>query len=553
MKRDGVLCVSNCNKRLIVYSNIVATGDGETSTIMELLRSIIIGIVAAVFLAVILSAASGAESAKSQPERKTFKQIIEDHQLGDLATLVERSRPEVRGEEATQSFYDLLKLRDNPDPQAVDVLIEVMEVNAGTSRIHYYAAAQALFTADTPKARKALKKHLLSERKLGSEGLFRYASCWEISEPERSQFIETYILVDQDHDLAVSAVVDMGEASTAADGATEIPVTVNVQIRNVTDQPLQLRDRQVYQGKMLYLRTEAGFATRMRGYVEYDMPMPKWTLLQPGETKAYEIRGTFRTLASDEQPSDAGPDVIWQLKTHDVIFNIPGSGKLEIFVVLDDPPVSEKGRAQLNLGPEKIWSGRAVSSPAVLAGRGSDADGKAPAWRDAESQALVGLTGAQVREKIGKADTHANAEPPEMFSDKADWLQNAPKSPWGVVGHFYEKLRPGQVLVVRERTGEDVVFDACWAVAGEENQAFLNPPARWPVLPKASRHVRKQPGGTAPVASDAAAEAEERARRETAERDAMMRAAAKAAALKAAAEAQKQAAMEAQQRQAAGQ
>ena len=74
-----------------------------------------------------------------------FGKLIAARPVPDLGRLTERSSPDYPGPDALDSFYDILKLRQIGDANAVPVLEKIILANLSTGRIHGYAATQALF------------------------------------------------------------------------------------------------------------------------------------------------------------------------------------------------------------------------------------------------------------------------------------------------------------------------------------------------------------------------------------------------------------------------
>ena len=109
---------------------------------------------------------AGAQSAMQPAEGspKTFREILATRAAPDLRTLAERSDPNRMGPEAAEAFYDILKLREIRDANAVPVLERILADHPSSHRIHRFAAAQALFCIDTPAAHKVLAGQLLAGR-----------------------------------------------------------------------------------------------------------------------------------------------------------------------------------------------------------------------------------------------------------------------------------------------------------------------------------------------------------------------------------------------------
>jgi hypothetical protein len=135
----------------------------------------------------------------------------------NLAPLPERSKPSADHTVAIDSFGDILRLRDSRDPKAVPILERVLEDNLHTTRIHEFAAAQALFSIGTPEAHAALARILFTNWP-AMQGLddaqtswpfglaIDYTSHWKMPEPQRSRFIQDYLLKN----LSTNLVLELG-------------------------------------------------------------------------------------------------------------------------------------------------------------------------------------------------------------------------------------------------------------------------------------------------------------------------------------------------------
>jgi len=76
----------------------------------------------------------------SLPQSLTdFGKLIVSRPVPDLEDLAERSAPDRRGEDATEAFYDILKLRDIGAAKGVPVLEEIIATHTNSTRIHGYA------------------------------------------------------------------------------------------------------------------------------------------------------------------------------------------------------------------------------------------------------------------------------------------------------------------------------------------------------------------------------------------------------------------------------
>ena len=141
--------------------------------------------------------------AGADAEHQTYRQIVAKRPAPKIEGLAERASPDQRGGTSTESFWDLLKLRDQPAPAAVPELAKIMAAHEGSTRIHGFAAAQALYAAGTDEASRTLEKHLLAPDYRADMAMM-YTSHWQMGEPQRSRFIESYLLRDLTDDLGVS-------------------------------------------------------------------------------------------------------------------------------------------------------------------------------------------------------------------------------------------------------------------------------------------------------------------------------------------------------------
>ena len=128
--------------------------------------------------------AGGADPPPASPadRPKTYTAILATRPAPDVATLARRSSPKVAGEQAQESFWDLLKLRNVPDPKAVPALEQVLRENLPTTRIHGYAAAEALFCTGTPEALAALDRAIAGPN-YRTDLAIMYAFHWEMPPP----------------------------------------------------------------------------------------------------------------------------------------------------------------------------------------------------------------------------------------------------------------------------------------------------------------------------------------------------------------------------------
>jgi hypothetical protein len=286
---------------------------------------------------------------ESSPQSLTdFGKLIVSRPAPDLEHLAERSAPGRRGEDATEAFFDILKLRDIGDARGVPVLETIIAAHANSTRIHGYAAAQALFCIDRPEAHKVLSKYLLSSSYRAKLGI-NYTFHWEMDKSKRNSFIERYHLKNLSKDLSLKL-----NAETHPDkGGQRIDFTLT--IRNTSDKPFRIIDRKAYLGELLYFRDESGHFARTFETVDYDMSMPTWLELAPEGYHKFSI--TVYVSGDDEL----------KYYTNDVAYDISKIGRFEIYAMLEAPPLTKAQRETLEF--DNPWVGRAVSKPTEIVTR----------------------------------------------------------------------------------------------------------------------------------------------------------------------------------------
>jgi hypothetical protein len=296
--------------------------------------------------------------AEPPAEQQTYQEILAARAAPDLDRLVERSLPDVSGPDATESFWDLLKLRELPDPKAVPVLEKVLVENLPTTRIHGFAAAQALFCIGTPEAHKILKRHLQAEGSR-AESAIMYTSHWEMREPKRSRSIERYLLKN----LSSSLVVKL-ERQEPAD-PVEGQIALRLILRNASDETFHLvapQDRP----HLLYLRDE-----KHRYIPQYQgatiCPGPSNIMeLKPGQTHSTTL--TVVTAPNTAgQIRDASAKAVVAVQGSADQFAVTSLGRFEFVALIEAAPLNAAQREHLKVDDAWTWwSGRAVSAPLAV-------------------------------------------------------------------------------------------------------------------------------------------------------------------------------------------
>ncbi len=308
-----------------------------------------------------------------------FDRLIANRPIPDLTRLAERSSPSYSGEDATESFYDILKLREVADANAIPVLAKTLAKNVNTRRIHGYAAAQALFCIGTPEAHNALAKYMLTNTYEAGLGI-RYTSAWgEMDRSKRTPFIERYHLINLSKDLELKLDAARSDANAVeTENVTQYDFTLT--LRNISGEAFSIREVQVYQASMLYFQSETGdFICGARGKVEYEkfplimrvdmiefeMPSPQWFELEAGASHRYNIQLHTRYLYKQgHSGSESSEDSILVGATDDFAFALNNPGAFKVYAMFEQQPLPQ---TQINqLGLNNPWSGRAVSKPITV-------------------------------------------------------------------------------------------------------------------------------------------------------------------------------------------
>lgn len=290
---------------------------------------------------------------------RTFAEIIDKRPLPDLNTLAKRCVPELIGPDATESFYDLLKLREAGDAKAVPVLERILLDNLRSTRIHGFAAAQALFCIGSAEAHQALTRHLSNPHHRTGMAV-NYTFHWEMTEPNRTRFISQYLLTNLASNLAIRL------EELPAPPANPERVAFKLVLRNTSDKPFHIQEPQVYLGSLLYFQNaQENFVRYVRGRMtlDYQPPMTKWVELPPGGTRDYTIAGTVKAADPQEAaPRWVADDSSAVLDMRDCLFDIGQPGPFVVRALFEATPLNEWQRKQVTF--DNAWVGRAVS-PAI--------------------------------------------------------------------------------------------------------------------------------------------------------------------------------------------
>jgi hypothetical protein len=298
-------------------------------------------------------------SSKTSRRAETFTEIIAAHPEPDLTDLVDRCKSGVDWEVSRLSFYDILKLRDVGNSDAVNVLEQVMEDNLFETRIHGFAAAEALFCIDTESAHNVLKKYLYDPRYRSGLGA-KYTFHWDMSEPKRSEFIRQYHLKNLSKDLKVELESDVNRANTGQ----EIELTLNM--HNVSKEPFRILDHIAGYGENIYLRNADGlFARRIQTATQCYKMAAKWLELKPAVQRRYKIKLAVLRVSDMKYKSSYVPENA-RIYLRDPFFDfyINQPGKFEIYAMFEAQPLHPEHKKKLGFDNE--WTGRAVSKSITI-------------------------------------------------------------------------------------------------------------------------------------------------------------------------------------------
>lgn len=302
------------------------------------------------------------DSAKTSKPAETFTEIIAAHPEPDLGDLVDRCKPGVDWEISRLSFYDLLKLREVGTAEAVGVLEQVMKDNLYETRIHGFAAAEALFCIDTESAHSVLEKYLYDRRYYTMLSV-NYAFHWEMSEPKRSEFIREYHLKNFSKGLRAELESDVKRINTGE----ELELTLTLQ--NVSEETFRIKDQVAGYGENIYVCNAEGlFARRMETATQCFKMSVKWLELKPGEAREYKIKTAVLCVSDMKYKSRYVPkDAQIYLRDHPYFeYYINRPGKFEIYAMYEAQPLNPAYKKTLKLEFDNEWTGRAVSKPITI-------------------------------------------------------------------------------------------------------------------------------------------------------------------------------------------
>jgi hypothetical protein len=324
----------------------------------------IIAIMTILYLLTPCCSHKSAEEANESDLKKSSSSLTDSGKLpanqpaSELERLAERSSPDYKGNDTKDAFSDILKLRDVGDANAVPVLEKIMADNLDSTRIHGYAAAQALFCINTPEAHKVLAKYLLTSRYFAELGI-NYAFHWQMDESRRNRFIEEYHLQNISKDLGVKLNVKTHKEA----GRQQIIFTVT--LHNISERLFWIIDQQVYLGNMLFFKSKSSRFARTFETVKYEMPSLKWQELAPGASHQYDITAYVRRVDELKRPYwGLSKDASIVVETRDIAYDIKEAGWFEVYAMVEARPPTKLQIEKVGSG--NLWSGRVVSNPVTV-------------------------------------------------------------------------------------------------------------------------------------------------------------------------------------------
>jgi hypothetical protein len=301
---------------------------------------------------------NGDHSKDNEQPLSEFQRLIAERPVPNLETLAERSAPDYSGEDATEAFYDILKLRDVGDNEAVPVLEKILSDHVNSTRIHGYAAAQALFCIGTTEAHQVLSKYLLNEKYYAGLSI-NYIYHWEMSKSKRDDFIKKYHLVNLSNYMEIKLELQNNKDENGQ------KLNLTITLTNISEKPYRIRVKQIYLAQMLFFQSKSGQFIQWSQPIKYKVPMPKWLDSTPGESHQYNVSLDVRGKGTQKLPClSKDENVRIMLETFDMICGIEKPGEFKVYAMLEEQPLTEAHLEQL--GFDNPWSGRVVSEPVTV-------------------------------------------------------------------------------------------------------------------------------------------------------------------------------------------
>lgn len=291
---------------------------------------------------------------RQQQEIGYFREIALNREAPDLSTLVKRATNDTRDKIVMDSFYDLLYLRERPNPSALPELIDVFNHYRDIhGHIMKYAAAQAIYTSRTPGSGPFLMNNLISPYYSAIHGI-NYAFHHNMQKKERDRFIELYHLVNISNDLQVK---------TEIKGSASEGYLFKMHFKNSGEKNIELNKAFIRAG--FYFKNDTGYSIthpRPFKYMKFKRAIKKNFILKPGEVYIAEFPAKIQDKSVYRKTSYMIPEYSnMVLEIGAYYFPLKKGEKYKVYAMF------ELMKSDFARHPDQrfkdIWTGRAVSEP----------------------------------------------------------------------------------------------------------------------------------------------------------------------------------------------
>jgi hypothetical protein len=276
-------------------------------------------------------------------------------------------------------FAEILRFRSLPDPKAVPALEQALMRDLHSTRIHGYAAAQALFNIGTPEAHAVLSRLLLTNwpamrdladaPPLWTRGLaVMYTSSWNgMSEPQRSRFIAQYLLKN----LATNLALELDCKLVARKQA--VRAEFKFTFRNTGKASYQIPEFDDWcLGRLLFVRDPMGT------FLPYQIPgggdnAIEMVELQPGAAKEFTLFQMIGMGNADEDRRrglNVPADAVFMAEFAGDHYLVAGEYEVTAMFEVERRPDWRKSlegqSAEVKERQRATWAGRVASKPLKL-------------------------------------------------------------------------------------------------------------------------------------------------------------------------------------------
>lgn len=262
----------------------------------------------------------------------------------DLATLPGRAR---KGDKS--AFEHLLKLRKSGEPDAVPVLIRVLEDHRGSTRIFRFAAEQALFHIGGMEAEAVLREDCAADDYPWWPAI-DYTFHWDMDPGERDRFLARHVVRSSNTRLKARLTADRATAKPRED------VAYTLSLANETSEPVAVLTADGYPTTALVFRDADGRFLRT-GLLGTQCVRSKWAwqAIEPGKTVEFKLVRSLRLGEKRTPPTEHGRHLSVETKGG-------RGGRFDVVAVVSGlDRCREAGEP-----PATPWIGRVVSGPAAL-------------------------------------------------------------------------------------------------------------------------------------------------------------------------------------------